>query len=250
MPASRPSRSRSDEAVTANHGILECLRAIGVSAGGSAARFFAIVSKRAIHGVALKLLQSLVVLSLDYVKEELMLKALTCSAAAMLVLTAAPAGAQTKVLTGEQKQVTVTVEAIEQSTRQVTVKKPDGTNEMFYVPTSMKRFDQLKVGDKINARYYENVVVQLKQPGTADVDKSAAKLVPVAGAPAGTTSYQRTITATITAIDQKVPSITFSGPNGWKYSSRVEDKKALEKVKVGDRLDITWTEALILSVEN
>jgi len=29
----------------------------------------------------------------------------------------------------------------------------------------------------------------------------------------------------------------------------VEDKKALEKVKVGDRLDITWTEALILSVE-
>jgi len=46
-----------------------------------------------------------------------------------------------------------------------------------------------------------------------------------------------------------VPSITFTGPNGWKYSSRVEDKKALAKVKVGDRLDITWTEALILSVE-
>jgi len=178
-----------------------------------------------------------------------MLKALTCSAAAMLVLTAAPAGAQTKVLTGEQKQVTVTVEAIEQSTRQVTVKKPDGTNEMFYVPTSMKRFDQLKVGDKINARYYENVVVQLKQPGTADVDKSAAKLVPVAGAPAGTTSYQRTITATITAIDQKVPSITFSGPNGWKYSSRVEDRDALAKVKVGDKVDITWTMAVLMSIE-
>ena len=66
---------------------------------------------------------------------------------------------------------------------------------------------------------------------------------------AGTASRQRTITATIAAIDQAVPSITFTGPNGWKYSSRVEDKKALEKVKVGDRLDITWTEALILSVE-
>jgi hypothetical protein len=46
-----------------------------------------------------------------------------------------------------------------------------------------------------------------------------------------------------------VPSITFTGPNGWKFSSRVDDKKALEKVKVGDKLDITWTEALILSVE-
>lgn len=178
-----------------------------------------------------------------------MLKTLTCSVAAMLALTAVSAGAQTKVLTGEQKVVTAIVEAIEQSTRQVTVKKPDGTMESFYVPPSMKRFDQLKVGDKINARYYENVVLQLKQPGTADVDKSAGKLVPVQGAPAGTTSYQRTITATITAIDPKVPSITFSGPNGWKYSSRVEDKAALAKVKVGDKVDITWTMAVLMSID-
>ena len=178
-----------------------------------------------------------------------MLKTLTCSVTAMLALTAVSAGAQTKVLTGEQKVVTATVEAIEQSTRQVTVKKPDGTNESFYVPPSMKRFDQLKVGDKITAKYYENVVVQLKPPGTADIDKSAGKLVPVEGAPAGTTSYQRTITATITAIDPKVPSITFSGPNNWKYSSRVEDKAALAKVKVGDKVNITWTMAVLMSID-
>jgi hypothetical protein len=49
---------------------------------------------------------------------------------------------------------------------------------------------------------------------------------------------------------QKVPSITFTGPNGWKYSSRVEDRKALVKVKVGDTLDITWTEAMILSLDD
>jgi hypothetical protein len=30
----------------------------------------------------------------------------------------------------------------------------------------------------------------------------------------------------------------------------VKDKDALAKVKVGDRVDITWTEALILSLEN
>ena len=58
---------------------------------------------------------------------------------------------------------------------------------------------------------------------------------------------QRTITATITAIDQNVPSITFSGPNNWTYSSRVEDKKALAKVKVGDKVDITWTAAVLVS---
>ena len=33
-------------------------------------------------------------------------------------------------------------------------------------------------------------------------------------------------------------------------STRVQDQQALARVKVGDRLDITWTEALILSLEN
>jgi hypothetical protein len=54
---------------------------------------------------------------------------------------------------------------------------------------------------------------------------------------------------TITAIDPSAPSITFKGPNDWTYSSRVQDRDVLKKVKVGDRVDITWTEALLISVE-
>ena len=46
-----------------------------------------------------------------------------------------------------------------------------------------------------------------------------------------------------------MPSITFKGEKvDWTYSSRVADKAALAKVNVGDRVDITWTEALTLSV--
>jgi hypothetical protein len=178
-----------------------------------------------------------------------MLKTITCGAAALLTATAVSVGAQSKTLPGEMKTVTATVESIERSTRQVTVKKEDGTTTSFYVPTSMTRFDTLKVGDKLHARYYDNVVLQLKQPGTADVDKAAGGLVRVEGAPAGTMSYQRTITATITAIDPKVPSVTFTGPNGWNYSSRVQDPKALGKVNVGDKVDITWTMAVLMSIE-
>jgi hypothetical protein len=106
------------------------------------------------------------------------------------------------------------------------------------------------VGDKITAKYYENIVLRLKQPGEKAVDTDTASLTPGTGAKAGgTAAMQRTITATITHIDPKVPSISFSGPNGWKYSSRVEDKEALKKVKVGDRLDITWTMAVLISAD-
>jgi hypothetical protein len=176
-------------------------------------------------------------------------KTITGIAVALLATAAVSVGAQTKVIPREFKQVSMTVEAIDTSARLLTVKKADGLDETFYVPKSMKRFETLKVGDKINATYYENITLQVRQPGTGDVNKSTGALVPVEGAPAGTMSYQRAITATITAIDQKAPSITFTGPGNWKYSSRVQDTVALSKVKVGDKVDITWTYALLMSVE-
>jgi hypothetical protein len=46
-----------------------------------------------------------------------------------------------------------------------------------------------------------------------------------------------------------MPSITFTGPNGWKYSSKVQDKAALANVKVGNKVESTWTEAVLVAVE-
>lgn len=170
------------------------------------------------------------------------------AAIAVMVPVAQVATAQTKTITGEAKLVTATVEAIEASTRSVTLKKSDGTYVTTIVPETMKAFSTLKIGDTVQARYYENLVLRMKKPGEKDVDTAAVAQTPSATA-GGTQAKQRTITATITAIDEKTPSITFSGPNGWKYSSRVEDKKALAQVKVGDKVDITWTEALLVSLE-
>ena len=145
---------------------------------------------------------------------------------------------------------TATVEAIEAATRTVTLKKPDGTYVTIVAGPDIKRFAEIKVGDKVNARYYENVVVRLKQPGEPEVDSSVKGTTGSEQVlPGGTKAKQRTITATITAIDMNAPSITFTGPNGWKYTSKVQDTEALAKVKVGDKVDIVWTEAVLVSLE-
>jgi hypothetical protein len=170
-------------------------------------------------------------------------------AAALLAVAAGTARAQVKTVEGKTEFVTVTVEAIDRTTRQLTVKKADGSHEVFYVPDAIKRFDMVKVGDKVTAKYYENMVLQVKAAGEKDIDKTSGGIVRSEDKPSGTASHQRVITATITAIDPNVPSITFSGPQGWQYSSRVKDKNALAKVKVGDKVDITWTEALVLSLD-
>jgi hypothetical protein len=158
--------------------------------------------------------------------------------------------AQSKTLTGETQTISATVEAINVTTRTLTMKGPKGNYMDIAVPETVKRFSEIKVGDTLTARYYENLVIRKKQPGEKDVDTSAEGVTPGGAAkPAGTAAKQRTITATITALDPKVPSITFSGPNKWTYSARIEDKKVLQQVKVGDKVDMTWTEALLLEFD-
>jgi hypothetical protein len=171
-------------------------------------------------------------------------------AAAVLVSMARTAMAQSKTITSEMRVETGTIEAIEAQTRTVTIKKADGTFVSTVAGPDIKRFDELKIGDKVTARYYDNVVIRLKHPGESDADSRAQATTGSEQAlPGGTKARQRTITATITAIDMSTPSITFTGPNGWKYTSRVQDPEALAKVKVGDKVDITWTEAVLVSLE-
>ena len=171
-------------------------------------------------------------------------------AAVVLVSMAHTATAQSKTISSAMRVETGTVEVIDAASRTVTLKKPDGTFVTTVAGPDIKRFAELKVGDKVSARYYENVVVRLKRPGEPDVVSGTKATTPSEQVlPGGTRAKQQTITATIAAIDMNTPSVTFTGPNGWKYTSKVEDKAALANVKVGDKVDIVWTEALLVSIE-
>ena len=164
--------------------------------------------------------------------------------------TSSALSAQSRTIPGEETTITATVEAIDATTRTLTVKSSRGNFVPIMVPKSVERFSEIKVGDTITARYYDNIVLRVKPAGEAAVDTTSESVTKGSGAsPAATAATQRTITATIVAIDSNVPSITFKGEKvKWTYSSRVDDKAALAKVKVGDRVDITWTDALTVSV--
>jgi Cu/Ag efflux protein CusF len=169
---------------------------------------------------------------------------------AAMAATGTTSSAQTKTIPGDLVTTTATVEAIDATTRTLTIRDPEGRLVPLTVPKSVERFSEITVGDTITARYDDNIVLRLKPAGEPAVDTLTEGVTKGTGAsPAGTAAAQRTITATIVAIDNRVPSITFKGEKvDWTYSSRVADKAALAKVKVGDRVDITWTEALMVSV--
>ena len=58
-----------------------------------------------------------------------------------------------------------------------------------------------------------------------------------------------TRTVTVKAVDLQTPSITVVTDDGRTVTRKVENKKNLEGVKVGDKIDITYTQAVVVAVE-
>jgi hypothetical protein len=171
---------------------------------------------------------------------------------ALVVTLPLAVGAQTVTTMKNEVTGTATIEAIDQTARTLTLKNSAGEVDVVQVGPDVKRFNELKVGDTIKARYYESVVYQLQKPGAAPAgtptDKTAA--TPGAGAtPGATVARQVSTSVTVTGIDPKVPSITVRTPQGHIVTRRVQDPKNLANVAVGDRIDITYTMALVMNVE-
>ena len=178
------------------------------------------------------------------------MKSLTATILAAAVMLPAVATAQIKTLPGESITVTATITAIDQATRSMTLRAPDGTTTRLTVPPDVKRFNEMKVGDIITAKYDETVILRLMKPGEAAVNSATGGVSAGTGkTPSATATAQRSITATITAIDPAVPSITLVGPEKRTYTHKVADREALKQVKVGDRLDITFVAAVLVSAD-
>jgi hypothetical protein len=164
------------------------------------------------------------------------------SASGFILALALPALAQeVKQLPTQTVTLSGTVATIDHDKRVVNIQKSDGTFETIDVPASATRFNELKVGDKVSVTYNNNVSARLKPPGEPAVDTGS--MTTTAGQqarPGGTKAVQRTMTVTVAAIDKDASSMTFVGPNGWKYSRHIVDPTVFDKVKVGDKIDVTW----------
>jgi DNA helicase TIP49 (TBP-interacting protein) len=168
---------------------------------------------------------------------------LTLALAVPGIASAQPAVSKSNTIRG-----TATIQAIDKTTRAITLKTKDG-EETFRAGPDMTRFNELKVGDTIDVTYIESVVLRVRKPGeTATATTGDVALTRSTGTPGGTLSTQVNTTVTVKAIDPSVPSITVVTEDGRTVSRKVEDKKNLEGVKVGDKIGITYTEALLVSV--
>jgi Cu/Ag efflux protein CusF len=148
--------------------------------------------------------------------------------------------------------MTATVVAIDLQKRIVTLKGEDGELRDIKVGEEAVNLPQVKVGDLVTVKFYESIAVEVMKPGTAAGagETSAIVRAKPGEMPGGMAARQVSMTATVTAIDKQKSTITLKGPEGKVNTVRVQDPANLDKVKVGDDLMITYTEALAISVEH
>ena len=163
----------------------------------------------------------------------------------------APAKAKPEVKRENVVTLTGTVEAVDVANRVVTIKGSKGRTVDLKVGEEAKNLDQVKVGDKVVAKYYESIAFRMKKPGeaegvTAEQAVGAAKPGEV---PAAVIANQVTVTATIEDISPKKTYVTLKGQEGKTFDVKVKDPKNLQKVKVGDQVIITYTEAFAIALD-
>lgn len=152
----------------------------------------------------------------------------------------------------EVVEVRATVTAIDQQRRQFSMRGEDGAEVTVGAPAEMKNFEQLAVGDIVTASYTEAVAWQVRpagKDGPGASDSASVSAAAPGDKPAAEGRAVTTITAAITAIDTAAGTVTLTGPQGRARTLKARDPSNLKKVKVGDLVDISYSEALAVQVQ-
>ena len=149
-------------------------------------------------------------------------------------------------------QITEKVVGIDYNSREITLQDAKGNTNSFQVSPAVKRFDQIKVGDTITFTYQESVALNMvKADAMAAPPPSSSPIVTSLGGdkPAGQVSQTQVAVVTIQAIDMSKPSVTVKTNDGRVLDLAVQNKDILSKFKVGDVVQITYSQALMIAVK-
>jgi len=166
---------------------------------------------------------------------------------------AAPSGT---VLSGSLGEGTTTataeVRSVDMATRRMTLRNEDGKEVTIVAGPGVRNLAQVKKGDVLRVTYRESMAYEVNRPGsaTSGIGRSTEVQRATQGEnPGASVTDTTSVRTTITSIDKAKGQVALRGPQGGVVVVTVRDPSKLDQVRVGDLLNITYTEALALTVE-
>jgi hypothetical protein len=145
------------------------------------------------------------------------------------------------------------VEAVDQKTRRVTLVDADGTRATFRADDAVVNLPQVKVGDTVVGQVMQSFAVEVR-PATAAEKAAPNSVAEMATAaepgekPAGLYVRQAKALFTIASIDKAKGGGELKDSEGKLHFVKVRDPKVLDRVKVGETVVVTVTDAVRIEV--
>jgi hypothetical protein len=153
----------------------------------------------------------------------------------------------------EKMSLSATVEKVDVKKRTLMLKNEQGNTVKVNVPESVSRLDAIKKGDKITLDYYEAVALSLKKPVPGEKPSASETAMgerTPGTLPGGLVAKNVTATVEVMKIDKDNHQVTIKGPGGEMDTVKIDESMApqLDKIKKGDRIKASYTEAIAISV--
>ncbi|MDH3830334.1 MAG: hypothetical protein OEV12_02430 [Gammaproteobacteria bacterium] len=154
-------------------------------------------------------------------------------------------------------EATATVTAVDMERHLVTIQGPQGNIAVIQVTDQVKNLPQVKIGDVVDIQYYRSAIAELVKVDkntTLDTTVSGAKMTrPEGDKPGGAIGLQVKRRAEVMFVDPIQKFITFLSPDRGLRKISLENspdlQHYLEELKKGDIVEVTYTEALAISLE-
>jgi hypothetical protein len=163
-----------------------------------------------------------------------------------------PGGMPGQAVAVRTQLLAATVQSVDSASRAVTVLWKDGRTQTIQAGPEVKRFDAIAPGDEVLVDVQQELLLELQLPGSPSVPftvtAGAGRGSPT-GAPGAVVAAGIQATVTVTRIDSVTRVVTLQDPAGATYEVRAHGDLRLEKLKVGDRLLATYTEATVVRLE-
>ena len=158
-------------------------------------------------------------------------------------------------IVSDEEQIMATVESVDQQDRAVLLRGPRGGLVTVIAGPEIRNLGQLKAGDRVVVRYREALAANLAKPGTTSPPLQVSHQVeraPVGDKPTGEVTKMVQARVQITGIDPAHNMVSFVGPAQVQRTVEVKEpemQQFLKTLKIGDEVDLTYSEALAVSVE-
>jgi len=177
------------------------------------------------------------------------------TAVAALALVVGCAQQPKQVTVSDSVEATATVEAVDAATRMVRLRAADGHLWVVQAGPDVRNLAQVKAGDLVKVRYTEAIAAEVVKPGTGTTSAGATTALQradVGARPGATGTVELKGVVKVVALDTVNNTVDVSVSDGTVRHIRVVDPKAQEFIRglhVGDQVQLTFSEALAISVE-